>query len=315
LVSSQTGNVDFYRGQIEQKYKELLDASGMSGSDSQLMDATTAYFAAARKHGYDLAVDSAWQSAVVLVKGDPETGLVSLAALKDAADAIRIPSSTGRIPSSIQELGVPIDAPDYPAVSALFAAWRDSASDEARALAGAKLVSCLELLAAKENAAYQERLAEVQAYGAVDAEAWYAGSGGKTRAGTLEERLSADNTTAALALIAARARVEKRGLEAWVALADNQTVSDQGALMLAGSAQADLDKNEALQRVSDLDVLVAMLEGAGGDNAAAVARLRDQTGAGGWIQAFVSGKGTFVDAQAGDLVLCLCLPEYGETER
>ncbi|HYW83414.1 MAG TPA: hypothetical protein VFB30_09165, partial [Spirochaetia bacterium] len=107
LESSQTGNVDFYRGQIGQKYKELLDASGISGSDSELADATTAYFAAARKHGYDLAVDSAWQSAAVLVKGDPESGFVSLAALKDQANAIRIPPSAIRIPSSIQELGVP----------------------------------------------------------------------------------------------------------------------------------------------------------------------------------------------------------------
>ncbi len=69
LVSTQSGNVDFYRGQIEQKYAELLAASGMTTNDTELIDASTQYFSAARRHGFDLAVNSAWQNASALVKG------------------------------------------------------------------------------------------------------------------------------------------------------------------------------------------------------------------------------------------------------
>ncbi len=193
LVSTQSGTVDFYKGQIEQKYKDLLDASGMSGSDTWLTEASTAYFTAARLHGFDLAVDGAWQSAAVLVKGDPESGVAPLADLKSAAERIRVPGFVDRIPSSIDELGVPIDAPDYAAVSALFAAWRDATVGDAKATAGAKLLNYLGLLNVRADAAYQERLAEVRASGATDAESWYNESGGTRSEGSLADRLSADN--------------------------------------------------------------------------------------------------------------------------
>ena len=314
LVSTQSGTVDFYRGQIEQKYKDLLDASGMSGSDTWLTEASTVYFAAARRHGFDLAIDSAWQSAVVLVKGDPESGLAPLADLKSTAERIRVPEGVDRIPSSIDDLGVPIDAPDYANVSALFIAWRDAPSGDAQAVAGAKLLKYLGLLAVRADAAYQERLAEVLAYGAVDAASWYSESGGTRSDGSVEDRLSADNTVAALALVTSRARAEKRGLQAWLELAGNGSPSDQDALMLAKSAQTGLDQAEALHRVSELDALLNALDGAV-DTAAATTRLREMTSTGAWIQAFVSGRGTFVDAQAGDLSLALCLPQYRESER
>ena len=66
LVFAESGNVDFYKKQIAQKYSELLSASGMS-ADTGLKDAATAYYVAARRYGYELAIEIAWESAAVLV--------------------------------------------------------------------------------------------------------------------------------------------------------------------------------------------------------------------------------------------------------
>ena len=51
---------------------------GMSGSDTWLTEASAASSPQRGRTGFDLAVDGAWQSAAVLVKGDPESGVARL---------------------------------------------------------------------------------------------------------------------------------------------------------------------------------------------------------------------------------------------
>jgi hypothetical protein len=312
LVFTESGNVDFYQRQIAQKYSELLSASGMT-ADTGLSDAATAYYEAARRYGFELAIDTAWENVTELVKGDPNSGLSSLASLKAACDVLNVPASAEAIPSDIAALGVPIDSAEYKQVSSLFNAWKDAAGN-ARTLAGWKLVQHMKTVAANANAAYQERLAQVKAYGAVDAMEWYTKSGGKQVEGRIEDRLSMDSAAAALALIAARARVEREGLEAWLTLESGGTPANQDALMLARCAQEGLNGEEARSRVGALADLISLL-GDCTDVPAATAALKGLMAHGGWIQSFVGGAGSFVDQQAGDLGLALCTDEYKEAER
>ena len=314
LASSQSGNVDFYKKQIEQKYSELLSAGGMTASDTGLADAATEYYAAARRYGYDLAVNSAWAKASELVRGNPESGLLSLADLKAAAEKLRVPASTDEIPADIDGLGVSLDSANYAKVSALFGAWKGAAGDS-RTQAAWKLLQYLGVIAADANQACVQRLALIRAYGAADAVTWYAESGGKRTDGKLEERLSVDSAAAALSLIGARAHVEILGLEAWLDLQNGQTPSDKDALMLAQSAQEGLSQEEAQSRIEMLAALISDLNGASADVSGATSRLRALTRSGGWIQSFVGGAGSFVDSQAGDLTLTMCTDQYQEANR
>ena len=315
LVTTQSGSVEFYRGQIEEKYGELLDAAGMSGNDSELEDATIRYFAAARRFGYDLAVQTAWDRASELVHGNPESDLASLGELRNESQGIRVPDSLVSIPSSVEQLGIPIDSPRFDRVSAFFSEWRDALAGNEKDLAGWKLVYYVGILKADAEAAYAERRAQVKAYGAPDADAWYMDAGGQRTGGSVEDRLSADTVAATLALIAARAAAEQRGLEAWLLLQSGQTPSDQDATMLARLAPSGLSQSEAVSRIAALQVLTGALRGSQEDVSAVASRLREKISGGGWIQAFVAGQGSFLDPKAGDVVLALCRGQYEEEQQ
>ncbi len=315
LVATQSGNVEFYQDQIKQRYSELLAASGMTESDRELNDASTAYFAAARRYGYDLAAQDAWGSVSVLVHGDPESGMPSLESLKNLAGAIQVPDTVDSIPGTVEQLGVPFDSAQFSPVSALYSSWHDEAPGVVRDLAGWKLVGAMKILKANAQAAYDERLAEIKAHGAVDADSWYSECGGRRIGSSLAARMSSDSTAAQLALIAARAEAEEGGLAAWLQLQDGQATSDSNAAMLAHAAPSGLSRNEANARIQALLGLQNALQGFDTDPAAAVARLREQVEDGGWIQSFVAGNGSFLDERAGDLVLPLCMPQFAEAAR
>ena len=315
LVTTQSGSVDFYRAQIEQKYGELLAAAGMTGDDSGLEDASVLYFAAARRHGYDLAVQTAWNRASELVHGNPQTGLASLADLKTDAQDIRVPASLDSIPATIEQLGVPVDSPEFSRVSAIFSEWRDAPAGEPKEAAGWKLVQFLQILKSDSQAAYAGRVSQVKAYGALDADAWYRTTGGQRAGGTIIARLTADSAAASLGLIAARAAVEKQGLQAWIELQSGEVPVGPDTVMLARTAPAGLRQDEAARRVAALQGLMDALVGFAVDVPRATARLRDMLNADGWIQSFVAGQGTFMDLNAGDLALSLCRAEYEEAGR
>ena len=123
-----------------------------------------------------------------------------------------------------------------------------------------------------------------------------------------------DSAAAALALVAARARVEKQGLEAWLTLETGGTPAGPDAFMLARCAPEGLAAEEARNRITALTGLISALDGCA-DVPTATAALKGLMAQGGWLQCFAGGAGSFVDTQGEDLGLTLCVEQYKEAER
>ena len=70
-------------------------------------------------------------------------------------------------------------------MSAFFSEWRDALAGNEKDLAGWKLVYYVGILKADAEAAYAERRAQVKAYGAPDADAWYMDAGGQRTGGKM----------------------------------------------------------------------------------------------------------------------------------
>ena len=107
--------------------------------------------------------------------------------------------------------------------------------------------------------AYQERLAEVRASGATDAESWYNNQEARGAKDSWRTDCLPSNATAALALVAARARAENQSCRPgsrWQGMAALPT----GTLSCwQNPAQTGLDQAEALHRAGALDALLSAL--------------------------------------------------------